>query len=65
MEMNTIYGDATDIAYLLFAIYKYQYATKIGFMHPTMRLKNFIPHPIAIGFVTLTAKCLPDRTGLD
>ncbi len=51
MEMNTIYMYATAIAYLLFTIYKHQYATKISFVHPTMRLKNFILH-----FVTLTAK---------
>lgn len=51
MEMNTIYMYATIIGYLLFNIFKHQYAAKLNFIKPQMRLKNFILH-----FVTLTAK---------
>ncbi len=51
IEMNTIYMYATIIGYLLFNIFKYRYSSKLDFVKPQMRLKNFILH-----FVTLTAK---------
>jgi hypothetical protein len=51
IEMNTIYMYATIVGYLLFNTFKYKYSTKLDFVKPEMRLKNFILH-----FVTLTAK---------
>jgi len=39
------------MSYLMFNIFKQLYASKIDFIKPEMRLKNFILH-----FVTLTAK---------
>ncbi|MEO7309120.1 MAG: IS1380 family transposase [Chitinophagaceae bacterium] len=51
MEMNTIYMYLTTIAYLLFNIFKKQYAEKLNFITPQMRIKKFTLH-----FVTLTAK---------
>jgi hypothetical protein len=56
MEMNTVYLYATAIAYLLFNIFKKQYAAKTKMVQVQMRLKNFILH-----FVTLTAKWI--KTG--
>ena len=56
MEMNTVYLYATAIAYLLFNIFKKEYATKTTMVQVPMRLKNFILH-----FVTLTAKWI--KTG--
>jgi len=51
MEMNTIYMYSTIVAYLMFNIFKHNYAAKVDFINPQMRLKNFTLH-----FVTLTAK---------
>ena len=51
IEMNTIYMYATIVGYLLFNTFKYKYSTKLSFVSPQMRLKNFTLH-----FVTLTAK---------
>src|SRR5665647_3057609 len=59
-QLNTIYLYATAVAYILFQYVKQKYAGVLSFVNKSMRLKNFILH-----FVTLTAKCPPDRTGRD
>jgi len=59
-QLNTIYLYATTVAYILFQYIKQKYAGVLSFANNAMRLKNFILH-----FVTLTAKCPPDRTGRD
>lgn len=51
MEMNTIYLYMTIAAFLLFNIFKYDYATKLDFVTTHMRLKSFTFH-----FVNLVAK---------
>jgi Transposase DDE domain group 1 len=56
MEMNTVYLYATTIAYLLFNIFKKEYAAKTTMVQMSMQLKNFILH-----FVTLPAKWI--KTG--
>ena len=50
-QLNTIDLYATAIAYILFQYIKQKYAGTLSFVHPSMRLKNFILH-----FVTLIAK---------
>jgi hypothetical protein len=51
MEMNTIYMYMTMVAFLLFNIFKHDYASKLDFVNPQMQLKNFIFH-----FVNVVAR---------